>query len=218
MLKLRLIRHPKPQVASGICYGATDLLAEDEALAQQLDECLLMPKPVLVLSSPLKRCAALAQSLAARGWPEPVIDAGFAEMNFGDWEMQPWSKIERPQLDAWAADISGYCPPGGETVRQVAERALRAINRHWAVHRHLVDSLATNDLARRDSQGSESPGSADSQQGAVTHQAPGVVLICHSGVIQGLSHLLSGRSWQEFKPLQLAFGEVRDVLVPQASL
>ncbi len=193
MLKLRLIRHPKPQVAAGICYGATDLLAEVDALQAQLEECLLMPRPVLVFSSPLQRCAGLAQALAARGWPKPVLDADFAEMNFGEWEMQPWSKIERHQIDAWAADISTYVPPGGESVKQVADRALQAIHRQWAAHAHVLDPL----LAQT--------------QG----EHPSVALICHSGVIQGLSHALAGKSWREFKPINLAYGEVRDVQVPR---
>ncbi len=193
MLKLRLIRHPKPQVATGICYGATDLLAEVEALEAQLEECLLMPKPVLVFSSPLQRCLGLARALALRGWPEPVIDSDFSEMNFGEWEMQAWSKIERRQIDAWAADISAYVPPGGESVQQVAGRALQAIHRQWAAHAHVLDPL----IARA--------------QG----ECPSVALICHSGVIQGLSHALGGKPWQAFKPLNLAFGEVRDVLVPR---
>jgi alpha-ribazole phosphatase len=193
MLKLRLIRHPKPQVEAGICYGATDLLAEVDALEAQLEECLLMPKPVFVFSSPLQRCSALAQALAARGWPEPVFDRDFAEMNFGDWEMQPWSKIERHQINAWAADISAYVPPGGESVQQVAERALLAVHRQWATHAHVLDPL----IAR-------------SQD-----ESPSVALICHSGVIQGLSHALGGKSWREFKPFNLAYGEVRDVQVPR---
>jgi alpha-ribazole phosphatase len=192
MLKLRLIRHPKPQVEAGVCYGATDLLAEEDALAAQLEACLLMPRPTLVLSSPLQRCSALALGLAARGWPEPVIDQDFAEMNFGEWEMQPWSKIERHQINAWAADISAYVPPGGESVQQVAERALQAVHRQWAKHHSVVEALLNK-----------------------AHETPGVVLICHSGVIQGLGHALSGKSWRDFKPLNLAYGEVRDVQVPR---
>lgn len=193
MLKLRLIRHPKPQVAAGICYGSTDLLAETAALESQLEECLLMTKPVLVFSSPLQRCLGLAEALAARGWPQPVVDPGFAEMNFGAWEMQPWSQIERHQIDAWAADISAYVPPGGESVQQVAGRALQAIHRQWIAHAHVLDPLI------------------EGHQG----ESPSVALICHSGVIQGLSHALGGKSWREFKPSNLAYGEVRDVQVPR---
>jgi alpha-ribazole phosphatase len=196
MLKLRLIRHPKPQVAAGICYGATDLLADDDALEAQLASCLLMPRPSFVFSSPLRRCADLAHALAARGWPAPVLDPDFAEMNFGAWEMQPWSNIERGQIDAWAANVAAYVPPGGESVQQVAERALRAIHRHWHLNAEHLPEAVVNP----------------------THDIPQVVLICHSGVIQGLSHTLSGKSWLEFKPSNLAYGEVKDVQVPRPRL
>ena len=127
MLKLRLIRHPKPQVAAGICYGATDLLAETEALAQQLQSCFALDRPDILLTSPLARCSALAQALAEQGWPSPLAHAHLAEMNFGEWEMQAWSAIPRAQINAWAADISGYAPPQGESVQQVATRAALAI-------------------------------------------------------------------------------------------
>jgi alpha-ribazole phosphatase len=207
MLKLRLIRHPKPQVEAGVCYGATDLLAEEAALDAQLASCLLMPRPTLVLSSPLRRCADLARALARQGWPEPVLDAGFAEMNFGDWEMRAWSQIERQQIDAWAADISAYAPPGGESVQDVAARALQAIYRQWVVHTHVVNHLL-DELG-------QAPSVVDVPD---VPDVPSVMLICHSGVIQGLSHALSGKSWREFKPANLAYGEVRDVQVPRPPL
>lgn len=184
MLKLRLIRHPKPQVAAGICYGSTDLLAEDEALAAQLQHCLALEPPEILLSSPLVRCAALSHSLAHRpdsaqqAWPMPIIHAHLAEMHFGEWEMRPWAEIPRDQINAWVADISGYAPPGGESVRAVAERASQAI------------AAALSPIL-------------------VSHTER-VTVICHSGVMQGLSHLWSGKLWSEFKPLNLAYGQVME--------
>jgi alpha-ribazole phosphatase len=198
MLKLRLIRHPKPQVAAGICYGATDLHAEPDALQDQIESCLLMPVPRLVLSSPLQRCAALAHGLAARGWPAPRLDADLAEMNFGEWEMKPWHQIARHQIDAWARDISAYRPPGGESVQGVAQRALAAIERALLEDGH--------ELERGLRLGAEIE---------PLDMPPSIMVICHSGVIQGLSHILSARPWVEFKPLNLAYGEIRDVLVPR---
>lgn len=46
------------------------------------------------------------------------------EMNFGDWEMQPWDALPRDALDAWAADPLGFAPPGGESVMQMQSRVL----------------------------------------------------------------------------------------------
>jgi len=45
-------------------------------------------------------------------------------MNFGDWEGQAWDDIPRTQLDAWAADVAGYAPPGGESPLSLQRRAL----------------------------------------------------------------------------------------------
>ncbi|PIV92255.1 MAG: alpha-ribazole phosphatase, partial [Gallionellales bacterium CG17_big_fil_post_rev_8_21_14_2_50_54_146] len=38
------------------------------------------------------------------------------------WEGQPWDDIPRSKIDAWAADITDYAPPGGETARQLMQR------------------------------------------------------------------------------------------------
>ena len=46
------------------------------------------------------------------------------ELNFGAWEGRPWDEIPRPELDAWAADLAGYAPPGGESPSQLEARVL----------------------------------------------------------------------------------------------
>ncbi len=110
-MQLFLIRHPPPKVATGVCYGQTDLeLIEDANLAAQHLRPLL-PAAAPVYSSPLSRCRLLAEALA----PAPRIDPRLIEMNFGVWEMQPWADIDRSAMDAWAADPLGYAPPGGES-------------------------------------------------------------------------------------------------------
>ena len=45
-------------------------------------------------------------------------------MDFGAWEGRAWDAIARTELDAWAADIAGYAPPGGESPLAVQRRAL----------------------------------------------------------------------------------------------
>lgn len=106
-----LIRHPKPDIDAGICYGRSDLdLAEDPVLRAAALRPLL-PGDAPVWSSPLRRCLALAQALHA----EPVVDERLLEMNFGHWEMRRWEDIPRAEIDAWAADPVGYAPPGGES-------------------------------------------------------------------------------------------------------
>lgn len=116
---LHLIRHPPPRVAPGVCYGQLDVEAENAAafvprLAAEL------PPGLPLWSSPLRRCMALAGLLH----PAPRIDARLAEIDFGDWEGRRWDDIPRVQLDAWAADVGGFVPPGGESPRQLQARVL----------------------------------------------------------------------------------------------
>ena len=116
---LYLIRHPKPLVEPGICYGRLDLAAENPAAAaaRLRDE---IPVGLPVWSSPLRRCRALAAQLHA----QPVLDERLVEMDFGVWEGKRWDDIPRPELDAWAADVAGYAPPGGESPLALQQRAL----------------------------------------------------------------------------------------------
>jgi alpha-ribazole phosphatase len=126
---LYLVRHAQPQIQTGICYGRTDLALEPKAQVQLLVKLQAkIPKQIHLLTSPLQRCEQTAQELAALGWQAPQIDPRVAEMDFGDWEGQAWSDIERGQIDEWAKDIVNYRPPQGESVKDVAQRALEAIS------------------------------------------------------------------------------------------
>ena len=117
-MQLYLIRHPTPQVAAGTCYGRTDLaLAEHVAEVASLIAAQLPPR-IDTYSSPLQRCRLLAEALH----PAPQIDPRLQEMDFGDWEMTPWDRIQREALDGWAADPLGYRPPRGESVAELQER------------------------------------------------------------------------------------------------
>jgi len=118
-MRLVLIRHPQPDVAPGMCYGRTDLAVAPGQLEQAVAALLpQVPAGLPLFSSPLQRCAVLAMRLA----PAPMFDARLMEMDFGDWEMQPWNSIPRAGVDAWAADLANYRPGNGESVLQMAER------------------------------------------------------------------------------------------------
>lgn len=121
-MQLILVRHPKPQVAAGLCYGSTDLPADPDDVLRVRD-ALASLAPARLISSPLQRCAQLAHQLAQHsGIRSLSFDARLAEMHFGHWEMQAWDAIPRAEIDAWAADPAGYRPGGGESVLQMATR------------------------------------------------------------------------------------------------
>ncbi len=125
-MQLYLIRHPKPAIAAGICYGRTDLTVEPVEVAAALARCQpQLPPGLPFYVSPLVRCQGLARGLFAAchgsGWhDEPRLQ----ELDFGAWEMQPWEAIARSQIDAWASDRIGYRPGGAENVLDLVRRVL----------------------------------------------------------------------------------------------
>lgn len=128
-MKLRLVRHPRPLAPAGCCYGASDLPAEGAHTAQVARRLArLLPLDAQVACSPLQRCTALATALAElRQDLHLVPDARLREMDFGDWEGQPWDRIDRQALDAWTADFNGYRPGGGDSVAMLLERVRQAL-------------------------------------------------------------------------------------------
>ena len=117
-MELYLIRHPRPAVAPGTCYGQTDL-----GLAESADEVAARLRPLLpdefaLFASPLARARLLAEALGC-----PRLDPRLREIHFGDWEGRSFADIGQVALDAWAAEPLDFAPPGGESPRQMAARA-----------------------------------------------------------------------------------------------
>jgi alpha-ribazole phosphatase len=122
---LYLIRHLEPHGARGICYGRQDLACDARTVAvaaaairARLPEQVLCESPVF--ASPLSRCRALAQELAAPRAPR--IAEELIELDFGAWEGTRWDALPRGELDAWARDVWHYRPGDGESAAMVEER------------------------------------------------------------------------------------------------
>ncbi|MBK0397833.1 histidine phosphatase family protein [Limibaculum sp. M0105] len=109
------LRHPRPDVAPGICYGRLDLGLAADAGASIGQALAATPRAEAVLASPAARCRALADALAARDGLTVAIEPGLAELDFGAWEGRAWDDIDRAESDPWAADPWRVAPPGGET-------------------------------------------------------------------------------------------------------
>jgi alpha-ribazole phosphatase len=123
MQTLYLIRHTKPDIAPGICYGQLDLDVADSFETEADNILRYLPPPQLVIASPLLRTRRLAERLAQAQGCELRSDARLIEKHFGAWEGKSWNDIPRNELDAWAADVMGYAPPGGESAQQLMRRA-----------------------------------------------------------------------------------------------
>ncbi len=122
-MQVVLIRHPRPQIAAGICYGRLDMPAHDIAATAAALRAQL-PGGLPVISSPLRRCRELAEALH----PAPRIEPGLMEMDFGEWEGQAWDAIDRAAIDAWAADLLHHTPPGGESAAMLQARAVACLD------------------------------------------------------------------------------------------
>jgi alpha-ribazole phosphatase len=127
-MALILVRHTRPAVA-GVCRGRSDAAlaasfpAETQALLAEL------PPLARIVTSPLARCRRLADALGGRLGLPVAADADLAEMDFGAWEGRPWEAVPAPELDAWAADLLGARPHGGESVAMLLARTRRALAR-----------------------------------------------------------------------------------------
>jgi alpha-ribazole phosphatase len=118
-MQLHLIRHPRPAVEPGICYGQTDVgLAEcPVSIAERLRP--LLPESFALHASPLARARLLAEALGT-----PTLDDRLKEMHFGEWEGRSFADIGSA-IDDWAEDPLGFRAPGGESARDMTARVLQ---------------------------------------------------------------------------------------------
>ena len=105
-----------------------------ESFSEEVDH-LREQIPLLerIVTSPMTRCAQLAEVLAEERGLTISVDARLREMDFGRWEGVPWSQILRSELDEWASDFMHARPHGGESVFQVKTRVAAALNQYIAL-------------------------------------------------------------------------------------
>ncbi len=138
-MKLWLVRHARPLIDSGVCYGALDVPADDAATrrcAAQLAASLPMSglpngsRQISLSTSPLQRCELLTHYLCGlRPDLKPISDANLAEMNFGIWEGQRWDAIGEANVARWTGQFATHRPGGGESVQEFMRRVEAALSR-----------------------------------------------------------------------------------------
>ena len=129
-MMLYLVRHTKTDCPAGICYGQSDVdihnTFEDEknTLINKLQN-IDFDK---IYSSPLKRCAVLAEVFTDS--PEKVIyDQRLMELDFGKWEGKAWNEIEKSEeAKLWFNDYLNTPCPGGESYTDLLRRVQDFIN------------------------------------------------------------------------------------------
>ena len=117
-----LIRHTKPAVKQGTCYGWTDLDVDSSFPAELsvIKEKTEDFSKFKIFSSPLQRCAKLAQNLA--DGQDIKYDDRLRELNFGEWEGLIWDKIPQEEMKEWGSDYINKKVPGGESYSQLLDR------------------------------------------------------------------------------------------------
>ena len=120
-MNIYLIRHTTPNIDLVYAYGQSDLDVKETfpKEVERIKAVLPAFKSATIVSSPLQRCAKLAQALEIG---DVEFDDRLKEINFGDWEMVRWSAINKEKFDYWLADFVNRRAPGGESYKDMYER------------------------------------------------------------------------------------------------
>lgn len=127
MIKITFVRHTRVAVENGTVYGFTDVDVAPSFPTEAGEVARKLKHETFdaVYSSPLSRCRKLA---AFCGFPFPRIDERLKELNFGNWEMKPWDKIEDPILEKWYEDWLHIPAGGGECFLDQYRRVSRFLD------------------------------------------------------------------------------------------
>jgi probable phosphoglycerate mutase len=125
-----------------------------EQQAEALGRRLSTVRLDVIVASDLQRARATAQAIARHHGLRVEEDADLREIAFGSWEGATYAEVlarEKALVQRWRADPTIFPPPGGETVTQLHERVVRALERWhrryvggtvlWAVHGGVIEVL-----------------------------------------------------------------------------
>ncbi len=138
--RLYLVRHGETENARPRLYnGHRDVGLSPEGLRQAEEMAArLADLPIqAVYSSDLKRAIRGAEMIATRHGLEAHPDPEFREKSFGIWEGLTYEEVAArypEQWERWLADPVESRPEGGESYREVADRAVRGLERVLGRH------------------------------------------------------------------------------------
>jgi len=156
-VRLIVVRHGETLYnVQGRFTGQTDipLSALGERQAAALGKRLAAEPLVAIAASDLQRARVTAQAIARYHKLPVQEEADLREMTFGAWEGSTYDEIMARDADLvqrWLSDPTIYAPPGGETVIQLRDHVVRALERWqmrcpettilWAVHGGVIEVL-----------------------------------------------------------------------------
>ena len=128
------VRHAPVVTEGGKIYGQKDVPCDtsDEDAFKGLAS--LLPEGAVWVTSDLRRAKDTASSIFDAGAPyiEPLIEPGFNEQSFGDWQGYSWDDLHEQGSDAYLAfwkNPGRTAPPGGESLSDLIERTDAVIKR-----------------------------------------------------------------------------------------
>lgn len=134
MARLLLLRHGQIRANRlGHWHGSTDsplTWTGRRQVARTARHIARSHAPAAIYSSPLKRCRDTAAAVAKRtGVPVTVVDE-LREYAIGEWEGMAFRQLMREHnFVEVATRDDNFAPPAGESLRQVAERIVPALER-----------------------------------------------------------------------------------------
>ena len=118
-MELHVVRHTRPDIEEGICYGRLDMDCDHKYLNTVNNTITTLVQSVDgVYCSPLKRCTQLADYLGLTY----LTDERLQEIDFGLWEGLSWNEIDAYSIDAWNRNLLYYTFPNGESFYQLCQR------------------------------------------------------------------------------------------------
>ena len=123
-MEIYLVRHAKPLIEKGICYGKSDIEAEMVTVEKLLELKTQLPTNAIVYCSNLKRSKQLAEQLQYNF----TEDERLQEINFGEWELKKWDEIPEIEINPWMANFKQVAPPNGESFETLHLRTLSILN------------------------------------------------------------------------------------------
>ena len=128
---LYIWRHPKPITADGLCIGQTDVEVDKRKLKRLANKIQRFVRfhqlPKVIWVSPLQRSLKVGEILAQHGFLYHVAPE-LAEIDFGNWDGQPWAQIPKQEIDDWCDHFADFAPKGGESLQQLFNRAENWLN------------------------------------------------------------------------------------------
>ncbi|WP_049757801.1 histidine phosphatase family protein [Shewanella amazonensis] len=119
-----------------VLRGRSDALPSESALSAIANKARDMAVPARIISSPLQRCARLAQALRTEiqaahpeaNPPDILIEPQLTEMDFGVWDGQPIAQLwQTAPMEAWWQDPWAITPEGGEPMLAFEARVADAL-------------------------------------------------------------------------------------------